>query len=65
MSDFRHYFQKSTSNYRSKWQLKGNSKKVYECIEENSPFYYKLKEPLIDKEDAIELTVYEALVQDA
>jgi len=34
-------------------------------MEENSPFYDKLKEPFIDEEDAIELPVDETLVQEA
>lgn len=32
-----------------------NSKIVYDCMEENSPYYEKLKEPFIDEADLIEL----------
>jgi hypothetical protein len=39
-----------------------NSKIVYDCMEDNSPFYDKLKEPFLDEADAIELPTDESLV---
>lgn len=42
-----------------------NSKIIYDCMEDTSPYYDKLKEPFIDESDAIELPTDESLVQEA
>lgn len=42
-----------------------NSKIVYDCMEDNSPFYDKQKEPFLDEADAIELPTDESLMQEA
>ena len=42
-----------------------NSKIIYDCMDDNSPFYEKSKEPFIDEADAIELLTDESLLQEA
>ena len=39
-----------------------NAKIIYDCLDENSPFYEKTKEPFFDEADAIELPTDEILL---
>lgn len=41
-----------------------NSKIIYDCMEDSSPFYEKSKDPFIDEADAIELPMDESLLQE-
>ena len=41
-----------------------NAKIIYDCLDENSPFYEKSKEPYIDEADAVELPTDEILLQE-
>ena len=41
-----------------------NAKIIYDCLDENSPFYEKTKEPYFDEQDAIELPTDEILLQE-
>ena len=41
-----------------------NSKIVYDCLDENSPFYDKSKESYLDEAEAIELPTDEVLLQE-
>lgn len=42
-----------------------NSKIVYDCMEDTSPYYEKVKDQFIDEADAIELPTDESLLQEA
>ena len=41
-----------------------NTKIVFDCMEESSPFYEKSKEVYIDEADAVELPTDEVLLQE-
>ena len=41
-----------------------NTKIVYDCMEESSPFYEKAKETYLDENDSIELPTDEVLLQE-
>lgn len=41
-----------------------NAKIIYDCLDENSPFYEKNKESYLDESDAIELPTDEILLQE-